>query len=136
MAPISRIYGGGGVPHSISVFLSRQHVTQLPLGRRTQGEHVSVHRGIFGPKGMLACSTMSSKIKICEKSTLEPPASRFALHGLCALENLGHSDLDRFARMKVQNLISRVCRKNGPNPEERRIYTNPSYPLWPKFFPF
>ena len=44
----------GGVPHSISAFLSRQHVTQSPLGRRTQEEHVSVYRGIFGPKGMLA----------------------------------------------------------------------------------
>ena len=27
-------------------------------------------------------------------------------------------------------------RKNGPNSEERGIYTNPSKPLWPKFFPF
>ena len=43
-----------GVPHSISAFLSRQDVTQSPLGRRTQGEHVRVHRDIFGLKGMLA----------------------------------------------------------------------------------
>ena len=43
----------GGGPHSISAFSSRQHVTQSPPGPRTQGEHVSVHRGIFGPKGML-----------------------------------------------------------------------------------
>ena len=45
---------GGGVPYSISAFSSRQHVTQSPLGQHSQGEHVSVHRGIFGPKGMLA----------------------------------------------------------------------------------
>ena len=44
----------GGVPHSSSAFLSRQHVTQSPLGRRTQGEHARVHRDIFGLKGMLA----------------------------------------------------------------------------------
>ena len=32
------------VPYSISTFLSRQHVTQSPPG---QGEHVSIHCGIF-----------------------------------------------------------------------------------------
>ena len=43
-----------GVSHSIFAFLSRQDVTQSPLGRRTQGEHVRVHRDIFELKGMLA----------------------------------------------------------------------------------
>ena len=51
----------GGVTHSISAFLRRQHVTQSPLGRRTQGEHARVHRDIFGLKGMLAFAPRISK---------------------------------------------------------------------------
>ena len=60
----------GGVPHSISAFLSRQHVTQSPLGRRTQGEHVRVHRDIFGLKGMLAFAPRFFKNKNQRKSAL------------------------------------------------------------------
>ena len=55
------------VPYSLSTFLSRQHVTQSPSDRSPQGEHVSVHRGILGPQGMLA---FAFKIKICEESAL------------------------------------------------------------------
>ena len=43
----------GGTPFHLR-FLGGQHVTQSPLGRRTQGEHVRVYRDIFGLKGMLA----------------------------------------------------------------------------------
>ena len=44
----------GGAPHSLSACSSRQYATQPPLGRHTQGEHVSVHRDIFGLNYMLA----------------------------------------------------------------------------------
>ena len=57
----------GGVPHSISAFSSRQHVTQSPPGPRTQGEHVSAHRGIFGPKGMLGFAPRFFKNKNLRK---------------------------------------------------------------------
>ena len=57
----------GGVAHSISAFSSRQHVTQSPPGPRTQGEHVSVHRGIFGPKGMLGFAPRFFKHKNLRK---------------------------------------------------------------------
>ena len=63
-----------GVPHSISAVLSRQHVIQSPLGRRTQGEHVRVHRDIFGLKGMLAFAPGISKI--FKNPLCEPPTSR------------------------------------------------------------
>ena len=58
---------GGGVPHSISAFSSRQHVTQSPPGPRTQGAHVSTHRGIFGPKGMLGFAPRFFKNKNLRK---------------------------------------------------------------------
>ena len=62
-----------GIPHSISAFLSRQHITQSPQGRRTQGEHVRVHCDIFGLKGKQKgiCSPKFFKTSlICEKSAL------------------------------------------------------------------
>ena len=62
-APCSR-----GCPmDSISAFLSRQHVTQSPLGRRTQGEHVTVHRGMhvaFAPRFFK--KSKSSENPFCE----------------------------------------------------------------------
>ena len=63
----------GGVPHSISAFSSRQHVTQSPLGQHTQGEHVSVHRDIFGPKGMLAFAPRFFKNKNLRKMSSAKP---------------------------------------------------------------
>ena len=60
----------GGAPHSISAFSSRQHVTQSPPGPRTQGEHVSVHHGIFGPKGMLRFAPRFFKNKNLRKIAL------------------------------------------------------------------
>ena len=56
-----------GAPHSLSAFSSRQHVTQPPLGRNTQGEHVSVHCDIFGLKCMLAFAPRFFKNKNREK---------------------------------------------------------------------
>ena len=43
-----------GHPIPAPPFLSTQHVTQSPPSPSAQGEHVSVRRGIFGPKGMLS----------------------------------------------------------------------------------
>ena len=56
---------------------SRQHVTQSPLGPRTQGEHVSVHRGIFGPKGMLGFAPRFFEIKSSKNLLCEPLASTY-----------------------------------------------------------
>ena len=67
----------GWVPYSISAFSSRQHVTQSPPGgARTQGEHVSVHRSISGPKGILALLQDLFKIKPAKNLLCEPLASR------------------------------------------------------------
>ena len=69
----------GGAPHSLSTFSSRQHVTQSPLGRHTQGEHVSVHRDIFGLKGMLAFAPRFFKNENLQKNELcETPAPTLA----------------------------------------------------------
>ena len=50
MAPL------GGVPHSTSALILEQTQRHTIAARLTytQGEHVNVHRDIFGPKGMLA----------------------------------------------------------------------------------
>ena len=63
----------GGAPHSLSAFSSRQHVTQPPLGRHTQGEHVSVHRDIFGLKYMLAFAPRFFKNKNPRKMSSAKP---------------------------------------------------------------
>ena len=63
----------GGAPHSLSAFSSRQHVTQPPLGRHTQGEHVSVHRDIFGLKCMLAFAPRFFKNKNPRKMSSAKP---------------------------------------------------------------
>ena len=69
---------GSGVLHKFDAdffpcfFFWLSSSTQSPPGPRTQGEHVSVHCGIFGPKGML----VFAKIKISEES--EPLASAFS----------------------------------------------------------
>ena len=62
-----------GGPHSLSAFPSRQHVTQSPLGRHTQGEHVSVHRDIFGLKGVLAFAPRFFKNKNLQKMSSAKP---------------------------------------------------------------
>ena len=68
--------GGEGESHSISAFSSRQHVTQSPLGPRTQGEHVSINHGIFGPKSMLAFAPKCFKDKIGNENSAQSFSDR------------------------------------------------------------
>ena len=67
----------GGTPHSLSAFSSRQHVTQSSLGRHTQGEHVSVHRDIFGLKGMLAFAPRFFKSRNLRKMSSAKPQPQY-----------------------------------------------------------
>ena len=62
-----------------SSFSSRQHVTQSPPGPCIQ-EHVTVHRGIFGPKGMLGFAPRFFKTKICGKSALRYTSFYFIVY--------------------------------------------------------
>ena len=78
----------GGAPHSLSAFSSRQHVTKPPLGRHTQGEHVSVHRDIFGLKCMLAFAPRFFKNENPRKmSSAKPQPQNFRLF-IADLRNL------------------------------------------------
>ena len=63
----------GGAPHSLSACSSRQYATQPPLGRHTQGEHVSVHRDIFGLNYMLAFAPRFFKNKNPRKMSSAKP---------------------------------------------------------------
>ena len=63
----------GGEPHSLSACSSRQYATQPPLGRHTQGEHVSVHRDIFGLNYMLAFAPRFFKNKNPRKMSSAKP---------------------------------------------------------------
>ena len=101
--------------------------------------HLHMSRDLFHmwrfltPCPHTSCTTPSAAHSSSTFNITSPKCLFYSLSVIWLLnqrgKNLCHSDVEGFKRTEVRNWIPSSLGKNGPNSEERGIYTNPSYTL-------